>query len=450
MTGIFLTFLSLVISCTKIDMELERQRVLINVSLMSEMKQTQPSRSQRTNFFLKQCITVTVTTRNKEEQFDGRVMLSATCLLQVRTAPFFVAEPDSFLPVLVNEKALTQTNEHLGDRDTRKNTPTQRLSLFQVDNTTTCSLAQQLANTIYYSVQETVLSPVRKCNTRFLIILILLRTVMACSENDFHRQIAAMNRQVYRKRGSGLPSSVDDFMPLTPRKKRKTEVTEEASAVSFNAGAAALLTVNGNPLPDPKGNDNPTAFLRELFRAMYGISLQVTPATQLENFFQPSTEEQMAAYTTDIVSLARDNQIDKIKQLCDDTGFEAIRCKNQFGESLLHLACRRGFKESVQFFLEQGQLPTRISDDCGRNPLHDACWNATPQLEICQQLLERDPALFLVSDGRGFTPFDYARAQHWGIWKQFLLDNRHLLQKLADDAETLDRFTECGKKDSSS
>ena len=76
-------------------------------------------------------------------------------------------------------------------------------------------------------------------------------------------------------------------------------------------------------------------------------------------------------------------------------------------------------------------LNVRVRDDYGRTPLHDACWNPEPQLEICTLLLQRDPSLFLVADARGFTPFQYARKSDWNVWRQFLFDHREHLRPLA-------------------
>jgi len=144
------------------------------------------------------------------------------------------------------------------------------------------------------------------------------------------------------------------------------------------------------------------------------------------------TEEQLAGYTTDVVSAARNNNLDELKRIYDLRQNHDQETQNscridgisQFGETLLHLACRRGYSDMVTFLVETCDVPTRVVDDFGRNPVHDACWNPVPQLEICQTLIGQDPVLFLQADKRGFTPFEYARPQHWIQWKKFLWENR--------------------------
>lgn len=190
-------------------------------------------------------------------------------------------------------------------------------------------------------------------------------------------------------------------------------------------------------LPDPSSNSSPDEFLLELVKAQYGLCLEVKPALSLDNFFSEVSEEQMAAYTLDVVGVVRNNDLEALKKLQEDG--QPINCFNRFGESLLNMACRRGFESIVEYLLDQPGIDLRICDDTGRTPVHDACWNPSPQLNICKWIIERDPSLFMLSDNRGCTPFQYARPEHWAIWKQFLLDNRESLKALAD-SEVLTRL----------
>jgi ankyrin repeat protein len=88
-----------------------------------------------------------------------------------------------------------------------------------------------------------------------------------------------------------------------------------------------------------------------------------------------------------------------------------MNCFNRFGESLLHMDCRRGFEDTVEFLLDQPEVDVRICDDNGRTILHDACWNPLPQLKTCRRILQRDPTLLFISDNRGCSAFQYARRE---------------------------------------
>lgn len=105
----------------------------------------------------------------------------------------------------------------------------------------------------------------------------------------------------------------------------------------------------------------------------------------------------------------------------------SLRCCNRFGESLLHVACRRSTPEIVKFLLKEAGVCPRIRDDYGRTPLHDAVWRAHPEVDIVELLLNVEPRLAFVEDVRGHKPFQYARKEHWRRWREFLCENRDLI-----------------------
>jgi Ankyrin repeats (3 copies) len=182
-------------------------------------------------------------------------------------------------------------------------------------------------------------------------------------------------------------------------------------------------------LPPPETANDPDDYLLQLVETMYpAVKLKVKPALELEAYFPVISEEQMARYGMQIVNMARVNDVDALKNFYAEHGADALDCFNRFGEGLLNMACRRGFKEMVEFLLSPAvALNVRVRDDFGRTPLHDACWNPEPQLEICTWIMQKDPSLFLVADKRGFTPFQYARKSDWPVWRQFLFENsKHL------------------------
>lgn len=188
-------------------------------------------------------------------------------------------------------------------------------------------------------------------------------------------------------------------------------------------------------LPDPTQNVDPDTFLAQLIEAQYGFTLKQKDALSMEDdFFPEITEEQIAAYDIKLVAACRENDVDTLKSLIENEG-QSAECCNRFGESLLHMACRRGFKDIVEYFLTEPKLSVRIRDDCGRTPLHDCCWNPQAQTEMMKWLIERDPCLLLLTDKRGSTPFAYARPQDWPTWRQFLLDNRSCFDALEDCQE---------------
>ena len=186
------------------------------------------------------------------------------------------------------------------------------------------------------------------------------------------------------------------------------------------------------PLPDVDENISPDEFLLKLVDAQLGYKLEPKKATEMKDFFHKSTDAEVAAYTTEVVSAVRDEDLDRLQNM-QENGQE-LNCFNRFGETLLNLACRRGFEPIVRYLMDQPGVTVKTSDDCGRTPLHDACWHPQPQLNICRWIFEEEPALFFIMDKRGCTAFEYARPEHWPLWRNFLFDNRQCLDRLKDPA----------------
>merc|ERR1712161_61972 len=60
-----------------------------------------------------------------------------------------------------------------------------------------------------------------------------------------------------------------------------------------------------------------------------------------------------------------------------------LKARNQFGETLLHLACRMGISRDVLEFLvdEPANVPLNVRDKFGRTPLHNSCMSTVPNFD---------------------------------------------------------------------
>jgi hypothetical protein len=239
-------------------------------------------------------------------------------------------------------------------------------------------------------------------------------------------------------------------------KRRRVGSSEMSSAEQNNSDASLQRGGTDTKLTaddvvrqrtlDPSGPESPDLFLRKLVSSQFGIEINDNrlPCDAIgPEFFDRISEEEMSYYTVAVATAVRGNDVEEIKKL-QESGL-SLNCCNRFGESLLHISCRRGFVEMAKLILNQPGASVRLSDDCGRTPLHDLCWNPSPQLEICQWLLEREPSLFFMRDKRNFTPFEYARQEHWPIWKKFILENKDAFKALKHDSYSFLR----GHKDAS-
>lgn len=224
----------------------------------------------------------------------------------------------------------------------------------------------------------------------------------------------------------------------SPSGSHDQDISKESKRAKSGMGDPIVdirLIRDSKPLPDPNEDVKPTVFLQDLVESLYGYRPEVKTASTLEGYFPEITEEQIAAYNMDVLNAARDDDLQRLKGL-HESG-QTMDCCNRFGESLLHLVCRRGFEDVTVFLLVDVELKVRISDDCGRNPFHDICWNPKAQIEIAKLLLERDPTLLLIGDKRGHTPFDYARPEDWQTWRDFLFEHRSCLEPMREESTRL-------------
>lgn len=202
---------------------------------------------------------------------------------------------------------------------------------------------------------------------------------------------------------------------------------------------------------DPHKSDackgmSPDLYIQKLFGVLLGFSPLSRPTLELSSlsynetnvpFISPITEEDMANYDVDVVTATREEELETLRSM--HAQGRTLSCCNRYGESLLHMACRRGFTDIVRFLVQEANVQIRVTDDCGRTPMHDALWNRDCQFGIVDLLLNLDPSLFLLCDKHGHTPFMYARREHWDVWKQFLWDRREYIRN-AMDSDVMNLF----------
>jgi Ankyrin repeats (3 copies) len=143
-------------------------------------------------------------------------------------------------------------------------------------------------------------------------------------------------------------------------------------------------------------------------------------------FLKP-TEEMVAAYKMEVVTALRTENVEELKKL-HEAG-EELQCCNRFGESLIHMACRRSLTDVVKFLVREAKVSLLVKDDFGRTALHFALWTPKPNFELVQFIVEQVPALLGVKDVRGHLPLQYARKEDWNAWCEFFEARKHILRR---------------------
>ena len=195
---------------------------------------------------------------------------------------------------------------------------------------------------------------------------------------------------------------------MKTNRKHKRQQPQQSQSSHQAAAAQGTSTIS------------PVQLLRQIF-----VQAQTTSPPQQQQqheqkrvFCKPS-EENIQSYDLEAVRAIRSKNLPRLQEL--HQGGKNLNACNQFGESLLHMACRRGDLEILKYMIHEAHVVVDIADDFGRNPLHDAAWTPSPNFDVMDLLMEvADPCMFLAADVRGSTPFDYARKEHWASWIQFL------------------------------
>jgi hypothetical protein len=162
-------------------------------------------------------------------------------------------------------------------------------------------------------------------------------------------------------------------------------------------------------------SQSPQAYLDKQIEAR-GYSVKKYLSLEGGYYCRP-TPLQQASYGSRISFAVRSSEVSLVRRLLD-AGLSPNPCNN-YGESLVHMVCRRGDHKLLKVLLEAG-CSLQVTDDYGRTPLHDACWRADPSFETVQLILDSDTHLLQLLDCRGAAPLSYVKKENYPIWIEFL------------------------------
>ena len=196
--------------------------------------------------------------------------------------------------------------------------------------------------------------------------------------------------------------------------------TTRARPYNFNIPSKLLQTSTLNYADSVKPSEYVTEFLR-----WYGLKYEPLLSESLGYYFDETKIEYYNDYNEKLVTATHSQDIATLRQLQKE-GYSLRSC-NCLGESLIHMACQRGFADVVKFIVKEGKATLRIRNDYGRTPMHDCCLSPSPNFTLAEFLMEAEPILLFIKDSRGQTPFEYVRREHWDEWVNFLSGKHHLI-----------------------
>eukprot|EP00562_Extubocellulus_spinifer_P013534 CAMPEP_0178546162 /NCGR_PEP_ID=MMETSP0697-20121206/4013_1 /TAXON_ID=265572 /ORGANISM="Extubocellulus spinifer, Strain CCMP396" /LENGTH=300 /DNA_ID=CAMNT_0020178747 /DNA_START=87 /DNA_END=989 /DNA_ORIENTATION=+ len=211
-------------------------------------------------------------------------------------------------------------------------------------------------------------------------------------------------------------------IPNIPRIVSSDDVNPSPRSVSPDGVTSSIKLRNTSVAA---GRTAPQRYLMSLIQS-HAPAIDTVPALSIKNYFLEYTEEHYESYGADAIAAIRAQDIDALRKL-HQSG-RTLQSTNRFGESLLHMACRRGFTNVVRFLLTEAGVSLKVCDDMGRTAMHDACWTCEPNIELMDLLLSHCPELLVMTDKRGSAPFEYIRGEHSITWMKFLSLRKDLIR----------------------
>jgi len=227
-------------------------------------------------------------------------------------------------------------------------------------------------------------------------------------------------------------SSVNGNFYATPRNPR-ARVVSCSSAGSFLVKKSSSRTDDMIVKPSSRlanadymlpNTTKPSSYILDLL-AHHDLKSDQHIDKSLSGFFDEIRVEHYDDYNEQLVAATYSQDINKLRQLKHES--LSFNSCNRLGDSLIHIACQRGFADVVKFFVMEGGATLRIRNDYGRTPMHDACLSPSPNFALMEFLMEEEPALLFIRDSKGLIPVDYVRREYWDNLVSFLASRKQMI-----------------------
>ena len=208
--------------------------------------------------------------------------------------------------------------------------------------------------------------------------------------------------------------------------------------------SSSLSSVSGSQLAFlmlPRRTIKPSSNIPTLSPSTYlAVSLQNKKVkSRIDSFnieqalyFEPYEE---AEIDIDVLKALRGGDLKKLRSMWEDKhqGYD-LEARNQFGENLVHMACRISTLklEVLKFLVEEVKVPMNVRDNKGRTPLHNACMSAIPNFDNVEYIMKQEPKLAIFEDDKEKIPFDLIPHRCFERWTRFL-SQKSFLQTLCTE-----------------
>ena len=175
-------------------------------------------------------------------------------------------------------------------------------------------------------------------------------------------------------------------LPRISRKRSLCDISSTLSSASTQPNVIPdvkpfVRVISRPTMPKKKKVEvpKPKEFLKSNLSS-FGVEAKFVSCQDIPEFFLEPKDAEVDAYGHELLNAVRNQDLELLEKFHKEG--RPLKCSNQFGESLLHLACRKSFAGVTRFLVEDANVPFNVKDDFGRNPSHDACWTISPNWEL--------------------------------------------------------------------
>ena len=235
---------------------------------------------------------------------------------------------------------------------------------------------------------------------------------------------------------------------LTPVKSRKLNASFASSSVSSHSSSAhnafSFITL---PRKTPVHESSvpvlsPCTYLTISLKNKKIKSRVDSFNLEQALFFEPYEESEI---NNDLLKALRLADLEKLRSLMKSQENPVdLKARNQFGENMVHIACRMGLGLEVLIFLvEDAKIHLNVRDRFGRSPLHNACMSANPNFNNINYLMKKAPILTVFEDDRNKIPFDLIPQRCFDRWTRFLSE-KNIFKRLCKALEQHEGLLQTG------
>ena len=148
---------------------------------------------------------------------------------------------------------------------------------------------------------------------------------------------------------------------MSGRKRSRDQILQSRNitdGIDASQPARKIVRVLPTFCKKPEGTNDPHAALENIARERGMVTISRS-YQQVGGLFE-TVPQDLDAWSLELLAAVRDNNVDQLRALHQEG--HNLRCSNTFGETLLHIACRKSLVSIAQFLIEEVGMPANIHD----------------------------------------------------------------------------------------